>query len=245
MSVETKVWPRQDPRLDWIGQYDDRSRDYPVRAVLRETVPEKPRSWGLGPVLDQGREGACVGFGWTAETIASPRPDPEVTAEIANQFARIVYRRAQAIDEWEGEDYEGTSVLAGAKVMQEHGYIGSYRWAFDIEDIRGAVTELGPVVIGIPWYSGMYQTRPSGLVEVDGQIVGGHCILLTGYHPGMRIRGEDWDARFRVFRWRNSWGENYGVGGSGFIRYEDLRDLLADFGEACVPLERSKVRIGG
>jgi C1A family cysteine protease len=46
-----------------------------------------------------------------------------------------------------------------------------------------------------------------------------------------------------VFRWRNSWGPDYGTNGNGWIRYEDLRDLLADDGEACIPLQRSRVRL--
>lgn len=234
-----------DPRLDWSPRHDPQSLDYPIRAVVGSTVEEKSRSWSLGPVLDQGREGACVGFGWTAELIASPNPDPTATDMIGNNYARSVYREAQKIDEWEGENYDGTSVLAGAKTVQARNHIDGYRWAFGIEDVRDAVIAVGPVVIGIPWLDGMYDTRPSGLVDVTGNVVGGHCILVTGYHPGMRINGEPYSTRHRVFRWRNSWGPGYGVKGSGFIRYEDLRDLLKERGEACIPAGRKKIRLNG
>lgn len=142
-----------------------------------------------------------------------------------------------------GNSYSGTSVLAGAKIVQSRGYIGEYRWCFGVEDVRDAVISEGPVVIGIPWHEGMYGTRESGLVEVSGGLVGGHCLLITGYHPSMRLRGEDYNERFKVFRWRNSWGPDYGVRGNGFIRYEDLRDLLKGWGEACVPMARRTVRI--
>ncbi len=233
--------PSDDPRLDWQPRHDPRSLDYPIRARLG-TVEERPRMWDTGTVLDQGREGACVGFGWTAELLASPRP-AKVDEPAGNAYALGIYKDAQTIDEWPGETYSGTSVLAGAKVTTARGHMGEYRWAFGIEDVRDAVIAEGPVVIGIPWHQGMYDTRPSGLVDVDGPLVGGHCILLTGFHPAMRLRGEDWHARFHVFKWRNSWGAQYGVNGSGYIRYEDLAALLSGWGEACVPVNRKQVRL--
>lgn len=157
------------------------------------------------------------------------------------EFARNVYREAQLIDEWPGEDYDGTSVLAGAKVMQRHGYLDSYRWAFSIDDVIDALLHLGPVVIGIPWYDSMYDTRPSGLVETGGTMVGGHCIVLTGYQPGTIIMGEGIRRRFDVVRWRNSWGRSYGVRGDGLIQVADLERLLSQRGEACVPMGRSRL----
>lgn len=242
-EIDVKVFPQEDPRLDWVSMHDPKSQNYPIRAVMGSAVEDKPKMWRPGAVLDQGREGACVGFGWAGELIGSPRPDPYTTSDEGNNYALTIYREAQRIDEWPGEDYDGTSVLAGAKVVHSRGLIEGYRWAFSIDDVRDAIITEGMVVVGIPWYDAMYDTRPSGLVEVGGDLVGGHCILLTGYHPGMRIRGEDYDERFKVFRWRNSWGPYYGLSGSGYIRYEDLRDLLAEWGEACVPVGRQMVRL--
>jgi hypothetical protein len=63
--------------------------------------------------LDQGKEGACVGFAWSHELAAYP-----VRVEVDDEFARSkIYAEAQKIDEWPGEAYHGTSVLAGAKVV--------------------------------------------------------------------------------------------------------------------------------
>lgn len=244
-DIDIKVFPQEDPRLDWVSMHDPRSRNYPVRQLLTATVEKRPQRWRPPTfVMDQGYEGACVGFGWTAELIGSPFPDPTAQLSAANEYARKFYRRAQQIDEWPGESYEGTSVLAGAKVAHERDYLTEYRWAFSVEDLRDAVISQGAAVIGIPWYSGMYQTRDSGLVEVSGDLVGGHALLVYGYHPSMRIRGEDWDERFEVFHWRNSWGPDYGLNGNAYVRLEDLRDLLAGWGEACVPVSRRRVRLG-
>lgn len=229
------------PKLNWVSQHDPRSLDYPIRAALPTAIEDKPKQWKAGVVLDQGQEGSCVGHGWTASLLASPKPF-KTTAIAGHEYAVNLYDQAKREDDEPGEDYEGTSVLAGAKVVQERGFIQKYHWAFSVEDVRDAVISSGPVTIGINWYESMYETRPSGLVEVSGPLVGGHCLTITGYHPSMRIKGEDWNARYKVFRWRNSWGESYGLKGDGLIRYEDLRDLLAHNGEACIPVGLNKVK---
>lgn len=224
-----------DRTFDWVSNHDEESRNFPVSA-LASSVPRRAKLWRPGRErLDQGREGACVGFAWTGELISSPN-----RTKLANGdgFALELYREAQRLDVWPGENYSGTSVLAGAKASQKAGYIGEYRWAFGIEQVIDALISVGPVVIGIPWLSGMYETRPSGLVEVSGDVVGGHAITLTGYHPRMRIRGEGWHIRHEIIKWRNSWGKGYGRCGDGYIRKDDLARLLSQDGEACVPTQR-------
>ena len=158
-------------------------------------------------------------------------------------FARHVYRTAQKIDEWAGENYEGTSVLAGAKAMIGFGLLREYRWAFSVEDVTDAVLAKGPVVIGIPWYDGMYEA-PYGLLKVRGELVGGHCLTVVGYavkSGGVKVGDTflynpfDEDA----FVLQNSWGESWGVKGLALIRKSALAELLKDEGEACVPVRRS------
>jgi hypothetical protein len=149
-------------------------------------------------------------------------------------MALSVYRRAKRVDQWPGEAYSGTSVLAGAKVMARDGLISSYRWCFGPDDLRDSVVAEGPVVLGVPWYEGMYSAPADGLVSVSGARVGGHCILLTGYDPALRVG----DTEVEGFRWRNSWGASYGDGGSAWISAAVLDALLADGGEACVPIGR-------
>ena len=224
--------------LDWKRRFDPRSKNFGF-AELAEGLEPRKRYWTPGAVLDQGREGACVGFGWTTELIASPMPF-KITAEQGNRYALGVYKEAQKIDEWEGENYSGTSVLAGAKVIRSRGYIPEYRWCFNVEQVRDAVIAGGPVVIGVNWYEDMYETKPNGLVVVGGRLVGGHCITITGYNPRARVPGEK--GYIEGFRWKNSWGVDYGVNGLGFIKIEDLARLLNEQGEACVPVLRNKVR---
>lgn len=234
MAVTTHNGRTFDRRV----HFDEKSRAFPIRTVIGP-VARVPKQWRPGMTLDQGEEGTCVGHGWEAELLASPVRVKVADAAAGHQQAVGIYERAKQLDDEPGEAYEGTSVIAGAKVLVERGYMAEYRWAFGIDDLIDAVVAHGPVVVGTDWHDGMYQTRPSGLIEVGGPVVGGHCWLIYGYHPAMRIRGEDWKARYEVLRMRNSWGPTYGLGGSGLIKVEDMDALLKAQGECCVPTRRA------
>jgi len=212
-----------DPRLDRVQQFDRRSRNFPVTATIDA---KRPRSytWRGGPVTDQGREGACVGHGWTGELTARPVP---VSIQHPDDYAYSLYKRAQQIDEWPGELYSGTSVLAGAKDLQARGLVTSYGWAFGLADLILGVGYRGPAVLGISWYESMYHAD-GGTVTVSGAQVGGHCILARGV-----------SVRRRTFLLRNSWGSGWGRGGDALISFDDLERLLHEGGEACVPTMRA------
>ncbi len=223
------------------GPLDPSNKNYRVGAANPELM-QRSRYWVPGPVLDQGREGACVGFGVVAEALASPvrvkafrTRDPLYLTTNPDLAARDVYRTAQAIDPWpethEG-GAEGTSVLAGMKVGQERGWWSGYRWALNMAELRAALEE-GPVVIGVEWRSGMYRAL-GGILSVSGGVVGGHCILITGYTPRHRT------AKGSAYRLRNSWSEDWGVNGSAYISADDLDGILFQAGgEASVPVGRA------
>ncbi len=212
-----------DPRLDRVPFFDERSRSFPVRTLLQS---RKPRSytWRItSGVLDQGREGACVGFAWAAELAARPLEVKGVT----DATALNIYRRAQEIDEWPGEAYSGSSVLAGAKVVQEQRRIGEYRWCFSLEDALDALGYLGPLVLGINWHQNMYVPDAQGFIHPTGPVAGGHAILARGIN-----------VKQGFVTLRNSWGPGYGNGGDCRLSFDDLGVLLSAGGEACVPLGR-------
>lgn len=239
-----------DPRCDRLPSWDQRNINYPVRTLLPTTGTLTEKLWMNGKMTDQGAEGACVGFSWTVEAMTSPWrvrigpnwDNPHFT-NYPNDFGRKVYRKAQLIDEWAGEAYEGTSVTAGVKVLKNLGLISEYRWAFSMADIRDTLLYQGPVVLGINWYESMYDTRRSGLVTLGGDLVGGHAICLTGYVKSKTLTGEN--QAYELYRWRNTWGADYGVNGNGWIRAADLERLVfQENGEACVPVTRAFSRTG-
>lgn len=216
-----------DARLDRLIEFDDRSRSFNVANLLPEDKPPRSYTWSLNQILDQGQEGACVGFGVTHELIARP-----VRVEgLGYKFAREqVYWEAQKIDAWGGGSYpgakpvyEGTSVLAGIKIAQKLGHYDSYYWAFNLEDLILAVGYKGPVVVGTNWYQSMTKPNEDGELEISGRVAGGHCYIINGV-----------SIKKQQLRMTNSWGLEWGFNGSAFISFDTMRRLLAEQGEACV-----------
>lgn len=216
-----------DPRLGRRPQADPRSGDFPVTAILPRKVYETPRTktWNCGPVLDQLNEGSCVGHGWAHELAAEPYAIKGMT----HKSAVTIYKAAQNVDEWPGNTYSGTSVLAGAKAVMKlfPGSVESYRWANTINDVIAAIGWHGPVVVGCNWYSGMYQTDAKGYIHVSGSQVGGHCLLMRGV-----------DIEKNHFILRNSWGPSWGKAGDCFISFQDFSRLLSENADCCVIVTR-------
>jgi hypothetical protein len=214
----------RDPRLDRLIEFDEASRQFPIRALVARKRP-RSMTWKLDIRLDQGKEGACVGFGITHELAAAPSPVPGLTAQYAREK---IYWEAQKIDGQPGGAYpgavpvyEGTSVLAGLKTAQKLGWMDSYRWAFGIDDLILGVGHNGPAVLGIPWYQGMMTPDSKGVIRPTGKLSGGHCILTRGV-----------DVLHERFRLPNSWGRPWGIDGECFISFSDMDRLLHDDGEA-------------
>lgn len=214
-----------DRRLDRVPQFDPRSRLFGIS----EALPDKPArsySWRSPKVLDQGTEGACVGFGWSHELLARPIAELAIT----DDDARSIYREAQELDEWPGHDYSGTSVLAGAKAVVARGHITGYRWGFNIDDLTQALGYAGPVVLGLNWYTGMMTPDADGYLHPTGHVEGGHCICAFGVSiPKRRIALV------------NSWGEDWGRHGVCYITFDDMERLLGEQGEQCIPTGRRRV----
>ena len=222
-----------DERLTRLVHFDERSRNYPVRKLLaKDQKQPRKRTWRCLQVLDQGVEGACVGAACTHELIARPKEVKGLNMKFARER---VYWEAQKLDPWEGgaypgakPKYEGTSVLAGVKVLQQMGYVKEYRWAFGIDDLILAVSHIGPVVLGVVWYEGMFEPHSCGYLHITGKLSGGHAILCNGINP-----------KEEYFTLHNSWGPKWGNTGEAKISFEEMRRLLKEDGEAVVPVVRA------
>lgn len=225
-----------DRRLDRLPRWDQQNEEYPIRAALTRAQVAKPRgyTWRVPIWLDQGQEGACVGFAWTHELAARPTVVPDLTP----YHARDLYHECQRIDPWEGGSYpgalpfyEGTDVLSGAKILQSRGAFAEYRWATSVDDLALAVGYKGPAVLGVNWYTGMLEVDAAGYIHVTGSIAGGHAILCHAVN-----------VRERFFTLWNSWGPDWGRGGTARVSFDDMERLLAEFGEACVPVRRRAMK---
>lgn len=236
----------KDKRMDRIVQFDERSRNFPVMATIENPNP-RSFTWPCDVYNDQGKEGACVGFAWSHELAAKP-----VVIPTNNKTALSIYNKAKTLDEWPGEEYSGTSVLAGAKAVQslvlnsgKHA-MPEYRWAFGVDDLQVAVGRKGPAVLGVKWYDSMYTPDSLGFIRPVGNLVGGHAILCRGVKftrldntKPLTLDNVDRDRSYFILR--NSWGRKWGKQGDCYITVRDMDTLLQQDGEACIPtLRRSE-----
>ncbi len=166
-----------------------------------------------GPVLDQGREGACAGY--SVRQILNSEP----FRQTKGPSAREIYLEARVIDEFDDDEVEsGTSVRAALQVAVNNGLIESFHWAPDMESVLNWLWKQGPVDVGSDWYS--YSTFPDGRVVYSGTPVGGHSYPFTGY-----------DLSENVLIGINSWGPSFGFGGEF---YAPIPDVIRQMGRGAV-----------
>ena len=221
----------EDKALDRLEEFDEKSRNFPITAVNKDKS-FRSYTWRCLDWFDQGREGACVGFALGHELAARPA---EVRGMHYDWLVRDVYWEAQKIDPWPGGSYpganpryDGTSILAGVKVLHKKKFFGEYRWAFGIDDLIMGLGRNGPATLGIPWYQNMYHPDSNGYIRKGGLRVGGHAILARAVN-----------VRTETITLRNSWGKSWGKDGDCYIKFHDLEALLKERGEAVFMLNRT------
>lgn len=221
-----------DIRLGRLHLPDERDEQYLIRPLLSGEPPRGWRYWwASGWWGNQGPTPQCVAYAWLHKVADGPRTTLRTAAVDLTpaMTPRDLYCAAQAIDPWQGDcsdpRYDGTSVRAGAKVLQQAGMIEGYRWAWDADTVVRALIEVGPVVVGTTWTEGMSRPDARGRIQPTGRSQGGHAYVLNGVNVD---RG--------VVRCKNSWGRSWGSNGSAWLTIDDLGDLLADRGEACLPM---------
>jgi hypothetical protein len=216
-----------DRKFGRLYSPDMRDFGFMMRAPLLAPVIE--RYWDLGPILDQGATPTCVGHAWRQFLEAAPVPG---TAGRSVPSPYLIYDESQKIDGFPGPPppYEGTTVRAGAKVLQSMGLIYEYRWAPNIETLRDYVLTRGPVVVGTAWFSGM--TDPHKIdgrffLDPRGTYQGGHAYTIYAYN-----------RRLHAFGVVNSWGTGWADRGRAYVDFDTMDTLLFRMnGEAVSALE--------
>ncbi len=230
----------------------DHVTKYPLRVVLPplqidnvETMLSK-RFWKHWRALyNQGREGACVGFGESEAMTYYNR---------VSYDARWLWNEAKKIDEWSDTnpgDNNGSSLSAGFDVLRTQGHrqlrndislepdlkhgIAANRWCTNVDEIRTAIATNNPVVMGTHWYSAfnpgsVVRKKHDGHTEYAvetrnglGSLLGGHCYIFL-----------DASDERQAFRTPNSWGIIPYV----WFPYELVNTLLNWNGEAGVITDR-------
>jgi hypothetical protein len=162
-GFKTATFDARPDRLDF--------RDRHYRPPLRSLSPRCPddadiAGWvrayaAAGLVLDQGREGACTGFGLACAVnyllfVRHLRQGLPSSA-FERVSSRMLYELARRYDEWPGERYEGSSCRGALKGWHKHGVCADRLWPYRTAD--GDVRLLKPK----PEWSRDAVTRPLGV----------------------------------------------------------------------------------
>jgi Papain family cysteine protease len=206
--------------------------EVPVRKPLEEYQKAEV------PILDQGQEGACTGYGLATVAHYLLRQRKVVRDEIPVS-PWMFYELARRYDEWPGEDYEGSSARGAMKGWHKHGVCSGECWTssktlkdrqLTIERLRdaldrplgayyrvnhkdliamhSAISEVGVLYATSTVHAGWSEVGKDGLVHPSNQILGGHAFAIVGYDE-------------RGFWIQNSWGPDWGRGGFCQVTYDD------------------------
>lgn len=213
--------------------------EVPVRIPLetyQSCYPEEPV-----PVLNQGKEGACTGFGLAAVAnfLLSRRavvPDPTPVS------SRMFYEMARRYDEWPGEEYSGSSARGAMKGWHKHGVCAEESWPYGPNQPVGTLTDDRAVDAAKRPLGAYFRVNHRDLVAMHSALaeVGilyttasvhqgwGEVARKTGLIPGPQGKTVLGGHAFAVvgydergFWVQNSWGTNWGSGGFALLSYED------------------------
>lgn len=225
-QLDQKIGPH---RLGRHVLHDPRSRDYDARAILRPRPLVTTIHDSLVDPWNQGSVGSCTAN--AALGCLMTKPLHNGSWSFTENDAQVLYRTETKLDNsqipgmWEPDD-TGSTGLWSMKALRAAGYIRSYRHAFRLSSVLHLLLDY-PVSTGISWYQSMFGVDKDHTIKVDfgSPVAGGHQIALVGL-----------DVDRQAVRVRNSWGTGWGDGGYAWLRWGDYDRLLADHGDAVVPV---------
>ncbi|OZI35034.1 peptidase C1 [Bordetella genomosp. 10] len=235
-------------------QFDARPDTLDFRdQMYTPTLIEVPTHVSLGdyleckvPILDQGSEGACTGYGLATVAhylLLRRRVVPDATPV----SPRMMYDLARRYDEWPGEDYSGSSARGAMKGWHKHGVCAESLYpsrAGKKAARQGAAIDGGlndeRVTDALRRPLGAYfRVNHKDLVAMHSAIAEVGALYATcSVHDGWSRTGADgviaqssailgghafaivaYDER--GFWIQNSWGSDWGRGGFGLLSYDD------------------------
>lgn len=215
--------------------HDDASKDFEARKLVgRRPRPLRSVQHTISAdIWDQGDIGQCTAEAAFGSIMFDQikKPDWNFNGTGVDSDTLALYREETRLDDsqiagsWEPEDTGSTGVWS-MKALHKRGLIKEYRWAFSLTTVLQLLLDQ-PVSTGTAWYDSMFYPDSDGRIKVDDaqQAAGGHQYLLIGM-----------DMETEEVIGRNSWGSSWGVGGLFRITFADYGKLLADNGDAVVPV---------
>ncbi|MHB8763620.1 MAG: C1 family peptidase [Deferrisomatales bacterium] len=217
---------------------------HPDPEVMVRHLPDYAHTRKL--VLNQGREGACTGFGLAAvvnyllyRQHPGAEPSPEAPRPIATVSPRMLFHMARVYDEWPGEDYEGSSCRGAMKGWHRHGVCTEAHWPYRARAGRpreGWQSDAARRPLGA-----YYRVDKDSISDLQAAIHEvGAVYASAAVHPGWflgteatlpvipLVAGATGGHAFALigytpegFIMQNSWGTRWGYHGFAVLPYED------------------------
>ncbi|SHG75399.1 C1 family peptidase [Massilia sp. CF038] len=191
------------------------------------------------PVLDQGQEGACTGFGLA--TVANYLLARRVCVPDRNCVSpRMFYELARRYDEWPGEAYSGSSARGAMKGWNKHGVCAESDWAYKVVAAKNdgfnqkRMSEAKRRPLGA-----YFRVNHLDLIAMHAAIAEVGVLYATAnVHEGWQNVGPDGKIKLsdkalgghafaivaydaQGFWIQNSWGKEWGRKGLAQISYDD------------------------
>ena len=224
------------------------SRDIPMGLVL--PVVAIPVNFDftklMSPVRNQGNEGTCVAFASVAGV--KEFQDKKEYHRLIRLSPRFLYSLCKKFD---GAPFEeGTYPRIAMKVLLNYGVCHESFWPYvphqkslprkggDKDAIKFKIKAYARInsqlemkrslIINGPFLSGVkvFKSWFTKKAERDGIIsmpkrsedsIGGHAICIVGY-----------EDKASIFKFKNSWGVNWGSDGYGYMPYEYMKKYCSD-----------------
>lgn len=226
---------------------------YPSLKLLSKFLPAYHET---SKILDQGREGACTGYGLAAvinyitweRWLVGNDFEPDPTDSPPHVSALMLYDMARVYDEWEGEEYSGSSCRGAMKGWHKHGVCAEEFWrresnskarpdagwrgdaikrplgayyrvdAHSLADMQAAIFEVGAVYSSARVHTGWLLDRGYRTVKI-----GDHKLPMIKFEDEMTGGHAFAIVGFNEhgFIIQNSWGVDWGLNGFALLTYED------------------------
>jgi len=203
-----------------------------------------------GLILDQGEEGACTGFGLACVINYLRWRSAGMPRKLESVSPRMLYKFARRFDEYEGENYDGSSCRGALKGWYHNGVCLESKWPYaggdDALPKSGWDTDAIERTLGV-----YYRIDPQAITDLQAAILEVDAIYVSSYthkgwdtvktgnkpptsHAALPLIGYDGKPsrdgghsyalvgfNRTGFVIQNSWGERWGAGGFAVISYAD------------------------
>ena len=201
-------------------------------------------------ILNQGQEGACTGFGLACVINYLRWHAAGMPAKLESVSPRMLYHFARRFDEYEGEDYDGSSCRGALKGWYYNGVCVTSKWPYTagsdslpkpgwdgdaiertlgvyyridlhtITDLQAAIQEVGAIYVSSYTHKGWDAVTTGTTPPLS------HADLPVIPYDGKPSRKGGHSFALVGFNrtgfvMQNSWGNEWGAGGFAVISYAD------------------------